>query len=452
MDSSRARDVPVPPLENPLASGKSDKIDSRADLPLQYASAAPGSGGEDVAAEFVRWLFPAYIFLILVGFFTLRAPGVMPAGNELNPDRAVFTSVNAATLTGFQLSIHPSEFFTAGKLILLALTVIGTLFTLIVGGLAVKRILRLSWPDRRIVVAAFVVEAFVLAIGALSAAGRYTVVGGMTQTAAAWGNSGLYVDAPPGPFDLFTYVVLLPLAVFGGFGLVVVLQIKDYLWHQTPLLRHTQVVLRMSALLFLVGFAGCALLRLLDLESAGMGKAESWFAAFRRLWPRVLVEASVTSLNVRTAGFNVLPLYSLKAPLLFFLLPLMMIGASPGGSGGGLKTTTVYELFMGPLRALRGEPVSRTFGIAATWLGLYLLALGAIQILLLWAEPQMPGDRVLFVTISALSNVGLSHDVLSMTRSSLLLVSAAMFFGRVTPLLILWWMVDTTRDADVAVG
>jgi hypothetical protein len=39
-----------------------------------------------------------------------------------------------------------------------------------------------------------------------------------------------------------------------------------------------------------------------------------------------------------------------------------------------------------------------------------------------------------------------------MTRSSLLLVSAAMFFGRVTPLLILWWMVDTTGDAELAVG
>src|SRR3954471_21111833 len=113
-------------------------------------------------------MFPAYIFMILVGFFALRTPGVMPAGNELNPDRAIFTSVNAATLTGFQLSIHPSEFFTPGKLIVLVLTVLGTLFTLIVGGLATKRILRLPWQDRRIYVFAFVIEAFVLIMGAFS--------------------------------------------------------------------------------------------------------------------------------------------------------------------------------------------------------------------------------------------------------------------------------------------
>lgn len=434
-----------------MAAGKPDKIETRADLPLEYAKRAPvGGGGPDVAADVVRWLFPAYIFMILVGFFVLRARGVaMPAGGELNPDRAVFTSVNAATLTGFQLSMHPSEFFTPGKVFLLLLTIAGTLFTLIVGGLAVKRIVGLAWPDTRIVKAALVAQAFVLIIGAFSG---HTILGGMTQTAAAWANSGLYVDRPPGPLDLFTHVVLLPLSVLGGLGLVVVLQLKDFLWQRTPLLRHTQVVLRMTALVFLIGFAGCVVLQLLDMETLGMRKSESWLSAVGRLWPRVLVDASATSLNARTAGMNLLPVYTYPRALTFFLLPLMMIGASPGGTGGGLKTTTVYELFKAPARAMRGERVSRTFGIAAAWLGMYVLALGVIHVLLLWSEPQMPGDRVLFVTISALSNVGLSHDTLSMTRGSLLLVSAAMFFGRITPLLILWWMVDTTRDADVAVG
>jgi hypothetical protein len=80
-------------------------------LPLANGAAAAGS---DPGADLVRWLFPAYIFFILVGFFALRAPGVMPAGNDLNPDRAVFTSVNAATLTGFQFSMHPSIFSVPG--------------------------------------------------------------------------------------------------------------------------------------------------------------------------------------------------------------------------------------------------------------------------------------------------------------------------------------------------
>jgi len=387
-----------------------------------------------------------------MGFFALRVPGVMPGGNELNPDRAVFTSVNAATLTGFQYSIHPSEFYTPGKIIVLALTILGTLFSLIVGGLAVKRILRLDWPDRRIYVAALVAQVFVLIMGAFASAGNTrSTIGSMVQTAAAWGNSGLRVDVAPAATNIYTHVVLLPLALFGGFGLVVVLQIYDALVRGVPLLRYTRIVLQMSAALFLIGFVVCVVLQLMDLESLGKAKVDPWGESFRRLLPKVLTNASILSLNARTTGMSIVPIYSPRS-MGFFIMLLMMVGASPAGTGGGIKTTTLYELITAPARLLRGQALSRTTGIAATWVGIYFIAVAVFQMLLLWAEPQMPGDRVLFITISALSNVGLSHDNISMTRSSLLLISAAMFFGRIAPLLILWWMVDTTTDAEVAVG
>ncbi|MDB5320399.1 MAG: potassium transporter KtrB [Phycisphaerales bacterium] len=428
--------APEPAL--PLASGTSD----------------------DVGANIVRWLFPAYIFLILVGFFALRAPGVMPAGNDLNPDRAVFTSVNAATLTGFQLSMHPSIFSLPGKVMLLLLTIFGTLFTLIVGGMAAKRILRLPWPDGRIIAAALIIQGVVLFLGALTsgAGGPEKAIGGMVQTSAAWGNSGLYVDVAPGATDLYTHLVLLPLSILGGLGLVVLLEVFDALFHRRPLSRHSRVVLQMTAALFLIGMVVCLLLQLIDMESIGWrnkesmpGGKETWFEGFTRLRSQIITNALIMSVNSRTAGMNLIPIAYPRA-MVFFVMILMLIGASPAGTGGGLKTTTVYEIVAAPWRVLRGRTLSRTFGIAGTWVGLYLIALAFFQSMLLWAEPQMPGDRVLFITISALSNVGLSHDVISMTRSSLLLVSAAMFFGRITPLLILWWMVDTTHDADLVVA
>jgi trk system potassium uptake protein TrkH len=426
-------------------------------LPLANGAAAAGS---DPGADLVRWLFPAYIFFILVGFFALRAPGVMPAGNDLNPDRAVFTSVNAATLTGFQFSMHPSIFSVPGKVMLLLLTIIGTQFTLIVGGMAAKRILRLPWSDFRIVAASLIIQGVVLVVGAFTSGsgGLEKAIGGMVQTAAAWANSGLYVDTAPGATDLFTHIVLLPLAVLGGLGLVVLLEIFDAIVHRRPLSRHSRVVLQMSAALFLIGFVVCLLLQLIDLESIGWrnrdnlpGGRESWFEGFTRLRSQIVLNSLIMSINSRTAGLSLIPIAYPRA-MVFFTMILMMIGASSAGTGGGLKTTTIYELLSAPRRVLRGQALSRTFGIAATWLGIYLLALGFFQMMLLWAEPQMPGDRVLFVTISALSNVGLSHDVISMTRASLLLVSAAMFVGRITPLLIWWWMVDTTRDADLVVA
>jgi trk system potassium uptake protein TrkH len=273
------------------------------------------------------------------------------------------------------------------------------------------------------------------------------------QAAAAWGNSGIYVDVPPGPGDVYTHVVLLPLSVFGGLGLVVVLQIYDLLMRGTPILRHTQIVLRMSAGLFLFGFVAFIVLQLLDLETLGWHRnKDPWLPTAKRLFSRILVNASTMSLNTRTPGMHILPVYAFPRSMIFVMMLLMFIGASPAGTGGGLKTTTAYELITAPPRVIRAFSLSRTFAIAASWLGLYLGALIFFQIMLLWAEPQMPGDRVLFINVSALSNVGLSHDVLSMTRSSLLLVSAAMFFGRITPLLILWWMADTTHDADLVVA
>lgn len=416
--------------------------------PLDYASARTASPA-DPGAEIVRWLFPAYIFLILIAFFALRIPGVKPAGNTLNHDRAVFTSVNAATLTGFQLSIHPREFSSGGKFIILALTVAGTLFSFIVGGLAVKRILRLAWPDSRIISAAIISEIFVLTMGAIS--GGFSIAGPL-QTAAAFANSGIHVDTPPQPLSVFTFIVLLPLAVLGGLGITVLIELFDWLVHRKPLSTHAQTVLRVTSALFLIGVAGCALLQVLDLSSLGMKRDESWTNALGRLWPKVFTHSTITSINSRTYGFAALPVYTFPRALAFFVMLLMMVGASPGGTGGGLKTTTLYELLTAPARVMRGERLGRGFGIAATWLGIYLLAAVVFHLLLLWLEPQMPGDRLLFITLSALSNVGLSHDVVDMTRGSLLVVSAAMFFGRITPLLILWWMADTTRDADLAIG
>jgi trk system potassium uptake protein TrkH len=407
----------------------------------------------DPGAELVRWLFPAYILLILVGFFVLRADFIMPVGNALAPDRAVFHSVNAATLTGFQLSIHPAPFEPPGKAVLFILTLAGTFFSFVVGGLAVKRILRFDWPDRRVLLAAVILHGVALLLGLfLPTGGERTFFGRVFQSIAALGNSGLYVDIPPGPQDLSTHAVLLPLGVVGGLGITVVIELWDAIVHRRPVSNHARIVLTMTALLYLIGVVGLMLLQLTDLDPFGRRRHEPWGEAAWRLLPTLLANASALSLDARTPGFAILPVYGFPRAMNFFLILLMIVGASPAGTGGGVKTTTLHQLFVAPLHALRGQSIHRTFGIAATALGVYLLALVVFYMMLLNTEPQMAGDRALFVTTSALSNVGLSHDTLSMTRSSLFVVSAAMFTGRLVPLLILWWMVDTTRDADVAVG
>ena len=64
----------------------------------------------------------------------------------------------------------------------------------------------------------------------------------------------------------------------------------------------------------------------------------------------------------------------------------------------------------------------------------------------------MSADRLLFLSVSAASNVGLSQDPVSMTGPGLYTLSAVMLAGRVAPVLVLWWMARTTRDSALAVG
>ena len=426
-------------------------------LPLQYRDRSAPPSTPDRGADVVRWLFPAYIFLILLSFFALWRPGAMPIGTNTH-DRAVFQAVNAATLTGFQLSIHPSAYYLPGQVILFVLTVIGTLFVLIVGGLAVKRILRLPWPDSRLVNSAILLEAIVVFVGwvagMLAKDPQIRAFDAVFQSAAAFANSGLYISkaGPPAALAAHTHLVLIPFSVLGGLGLTVLLELFDSITLQRPLSRHAKIVLGATAALYLIGLVAGILLQLIGPPSIGSKSVWNSSSTPEPLWRTILLNASFTTLNARTLGLPSAPVHSYYPPFAFLTLLMMMAGASPGGTGGGLKTTTLCTLLSAPRRILRGESLGRPFAIAATWLGLYLLALVIIHPLLLRSAPQLGSEQSLFLTISALSNVGLSYDRVNTTGLGLYLLSAAMFFGRITPLLILWWMADTTKDADTAIG
>ncbi|MGE5611592.1 MAG: hypothetical protein ACM359_20245, partial [Bacillota bacterium] len=84
--------------------------------------------------------------------------------------------------------------------------------------------------------------------------------------------------------------------------------------------------------------------------------------------------------------------------------------------------------------------------------GAYVLMVAAVMMLLLGAVPQLGADRLLYETVSALSNVGLSHGTIMIVGPGLDVLSGAMLLGRLAPLGILWWMAQTTDDAELAIG
>src|SRR5436190_14597984 len=116
--------------------------------------------------EAVGWAVWAYVALLLAGFIVFRMPGTLIAGNEMSVDRAILVVTNAGTLTGFPFNLAIDQYKWPGQAMIFALIVGGSLCTMIIGGVAVVRIVGLPYRDRDIVFGAFVIELLAIGIGA----------------------------------------------------------------------------------------------------------------------------------------------------------------------------------------------------------------------------------------------------------------------------------------------
>jgi Trk-type K+ transport system membrane component len=207
---------------------------------------------------------------------------------------------------------------------------------------------------------------------------------------------------------------------------------------------HSRLVLRTSFLL--IGFGALGLAMTEWLNKGGVFIEMTW----SERWLTALFE----SVTARTAGFTTIPLSleNITESGLLLLMTLMFIGASPGGTGGGIKTTTVAALMAATRSTLRGRDavvirnreiadkvVLRAVGITVASL-LFVLGMA----LLISIGSNLNGEdpftflEMLFTCISAFATVGLDLGVtaeLSRFGQGVLLVG--MFVGRLGILLLL---------------
>jgi trk system potassium uptake protein TrkH len=401
------------------------------ELPLSAILSRPRSA---------RWLAGAYALMVLLGIVAFRLPGATVRGNEMSFERATFTAVNAATLTGFQQAVALDEYGTTGKTAILLLTVGGTLFTLMLGGLGLTRALRLPYSDRQIIIATLVTFSLAVAWGtALIAEPTRNLLASASQSASALGNSGLYLGRLPGVIDWRTHAALLPLAVVGGLSIPVVLELLDSIFRRGELSTHTRVVLTLSAVVYLIG-----VLMMMPWEHVASRYGGDWIAT--------IATGSTLSIDSRSAGFPLAIVNAMSRPAQWLLMLLMLIGAAPGGAGGGVKVTSAFHLTRGIRRLMTRQPGNRSSGIAILWITIYLAIILAVVLALLATLPELPADKVVFLAVSAVGLVGLSHDPISFSGGGLFVLSIAMLIGRAAPLIVLWWTARTTDDTDVAVG
>jgi trk system potassium uptake protein len=378
-----------------------------------------------------------WFFATILSYALLRSSAAMVHGNRLTADRAVFAVLNSSTLTGFQTSIGPADFLWLGQTVIVLLTLISSICALLLGGLALVRLLRLRISDERIALWSLGVPLIGASfIGMIFAQTGTPFLHAMMAGVGAIGNCAITFDTVPIAGDWATHVLLMPAAIVGGMGVVVLIELYDRFFGKHRISTHSSTTIAMTAGFYLGATAvlatiiGAAMAR--ETGDARLGVAGG------------ITQASVLAVASRTAGFSI-PVSSLPRIAQWLLLPLMAIGAGSAGTGGGLKVTAVMALIDGTRRLLRGAAVTRVLGVVLMWTGVYLSIVTLTLLALLELVPQIPGERLLFLAVSATSNVGLSHDPLSLTGAALHALCFAMLCGRIIPIVILYRAARTTH-------
>ena len=240
--------------------------------------------------------------------------------------------------------------------------------------------------------------------------------------------------------------VLIILIILGGFGW----RVTNDIWINRRSLKlrnlslHTRLVIRSSFILISLGFFG-----LLFTESLARGS----FFSLINFDDRILTSL-FTSVSARTAGFTNLPISieSVSDSGLLLIMFLMFIGASPGGTGGGIKTTTIAALMATTRATLRGQNeiiirnrqisdkvVLKAVGITV---GSFLFVLIMALLLSLSDGFHSGGNfsflEMLFTCISAFATVGFDLGVTSeLGHLGQLILVIGMFVGRLGILLFL---------------
>ncbi|HQN00695.1 MAG TPA: potassium transporter TrkG [Candidatus Hydrogenedentes bacterium] len=165
-----------------------------------------------------------------------------------------------------------------------------------------------------------------------------------------------------------------------------------------------------------------------------------------------VLSAFFQSVTARTAGFNTMDIGTLSSATLFLTIVLMFLGASPGSTGGGIKTTTVVCLWAAVVTSLRNRPhvelhrrtiptetVYKAFTVLCLSLGVVIV----FTLVLLVTETK-PFMDVLFETVSAFGTVGLSTGVTSeLSSAGRIAIMMLMFIGRLGPLTVTYAMLPT---------
>jgi trk system potassium uptake protein TrkH len=408
-----------------------------------------------------RVLVLGFAAIILTGALLLMLPISHTNGGTLPFVDALFTSTSATCVTGLIVRDTGTYFSTFGQVVIMLLIQVGglgfmTMATLF--SLAFKR--KISLKDRlllqeamnqnsmegivrlirKVLMYSLVIESCAAILYSIRWAfdmplGR-AIYFGIFHSVAMFNNAGF--DLFGGFRSLTMYVgdpivnfVTMFLIVAGGIGFIVMSDLIDFR-NRRRLSLHSKVVLSMTSALIIIGAIVIFIFEFTNTKTLG---PLSWG---EKIW-----SAFFQSVTPRTAGANTVDIGALRQATQFFMIILMFIGASPGSTGGGVKTTTFTILIGAVFSMIRGRSdlvifryrlaQERIFkAVTITMLSLFLVIVVAM---VLSTTEDVSFLSILFETTSAFGTVGLTMGITGkLTVIGKIIISLTMFAGRLGPL------------------
>lgn len=411
----------------------------------------------------------SFVLIILVGAGLLKMPEMSVTGVETTWLDAVFTSASATCVTGLITLDTATHWTFKGHFVILLLMQVGgigilsfaSFFTFFLrSGVGVRHqtmlqdLLSADSPmNTRTMLTQIVLYTILIeGVGALliyslwspdivftgtSQKIFYSVfhaVSGFCNAGFALFSNGLMEAGIATSYLL--HLVFVVLIVIGGIGFPVLREMTD-----RKILRERMkkpwknwsvgtTVAIYSTIILVVG--GTLLFWLLEEDNT--------LAAHTTLTGRAIT-ALFQSVTARTAGFNTVDLGMLAMPTYILFIFLMFIGASSGGTGGGIKTSTFFVILQSGLATIRGKQrvdfQGRTISQDLINKAYTLFIFGASFVLILVfglsiSEPDVPIIKLVFEAVSAFATVGVTAGVTGgLSVAGKVMIIVAMFFGRI---------------------
>lgn len=406
-------------------------------------------------------LILSFLIIIAIGTLLLTLPAAKMPGEKAGPFTALFTATSAVSVTGLSIVDVSKTYSYFGKTIILILIQLGGLgimtFSSIIMMLIGKKITyeekKLIQEDlnqealggiirfvRRLILIVVTIEAggalllFIAFVKYMSI--KKAIYFAVFHSISAFCNAGfsLFSNGLEGfSGDVLINLTVSLLIILGGIGFAVINSYILFVKTRKKKFNLTsKLALKITTLLLI---SGTVLFFILESENPGTIGNLPFFEK--------VLASFFQSTTTRTAGFNTVPMGNMKPATVFLFLIFMMIGASPGSTGGGIKTTTFGVIFFYIVGIVRGrkdinisnrriswEILNRAiviFSISVSYTSIVILAMLAIE--------QRNYIEILFEAVSAFGTVGLSMGITAdLSIYSQIIIIITMLIGRVGPL------------------